>query len=330
MWDKPIHPLQPPDSGLAVVFSIDASAAAVCSINSAGKVTFISAGTCVVDANQDGDASYNPAPQVQQSIPVSQGVTPTPIAPAHIVISEFRSRGPLGEGDEFVEIYNPTGGTVNIGSWTIRSSSGCSTNITILATINANTLLKPGQHYLVAPADSTYANFADKESVVGIDDDGGVGLVSSNTTVTDMAGMCNTTTYREPTSGTSTYLAPLLDNIDQAYERKPVGATSCYDTNDNSKDFALVHPVRPAKQRQPDRDVQRGGCLYPHLHAHAHPHPHPHASPDHRPRQCGDQRVPAPPPQRLECRWNDQHRRRIYRTDQHGHDHHQHGQLETG
>jgi uncharacterized protein YodC (DUF2158 family) len=59
-------------SGLTVAFTIDASAASVCSI-SGSTVSFIGVGTCVIDANQAGDANYNPAPQVQQSFAVAKG-----------------------------------------------------------------------------------------------------------------------------------------------------------------------------------------------------------------------------------------------------------------
>ena len=56
-------------SGLPVTFTIDASATSVCSI-SGSTVSFIGAGTCVIDANQAGNANYNAAPQVQQSFAV--------------------------------------------------------------------------------------------------------------------------------------------------------------------------------------------------------------------------------------------------------------------
>src|SRR4029079_3004477 len=59
-------------SGLPVTFTIDASASSVCSI-SGSTVSFIGAGTCVIDANQAGDANWNPAPQVQQSFAVGKG-----------------------------------------------------------------------------------------------------------------------------------------------------------------------------------------------------------------------------------------------------------------
>ena len=56
-------------SGLTVTFTIDAAASSVCSI-SGSTVSFIAAGTCVIDANQAGNANYNAAPQAQQSFAV--------------------------------------------------------------------------------------------------------------------------------------------------------------------------------------------------------------------------------------------------------------------
>ena len=61
-------------SGNAAIFSIDASATSVCSISiTSGVVTFTGAGSCVIDANQAGNANYNPAAQVQQTVPVGMG-----------------------------------------------------------------------------------------------------------------------------------------------------------------------------------------------------------------------------------------------------------------
>ncbi|HVM73152.1 MAG TPA: hypothetical protein VMT91_15415, partial [Anaerolineales bacterium] len=56
-------------SGLSVTITVDASASAVCSIN-AGLVSFIGGGKCVLDANQPGNANYNPASQIQQTFDV--------------------------------------------------------------------------------------------------------------------------------------------------------------------------------------------------------------------------------------------------------------------
>jgi hypothetical protein len=68
-------------SGLAVAFTIDASSTSgACSI-SGGVVSFTGVGTCIVDANQAGNANYFAAPEKQQTITVtSPGVGGPPIS----------------------------------------------------------------------------------------------------------------------------------------------------------------------------------------------------------------------------------------------------------
>ncbi|MGE5168543.1 MAG: Ig-like domain repeat protein, partial [Deltaproteobacteria bacterium] len=71
-------------SGLTVALTIDASSASVCSLTGS-TVSFIGVGTCVIDANQAGDANYTAATQVQQSFAVGKGsqtITFTSTAPA--------------------------------------------------------------------------------------------------------------------------------------------------------------------------------------------------------------------------------------------------------
>lgn len=68
-------------SNLAVTLGTDTSS--VCTVSSTGAVNFVGVGTCHVNANQAGDATYNAAPQVQQSFSVDkadQTVSITPVA----------------------------------------------------------------------------------------------------------------------------------------------------------------------------------------------------------------------------------------------------------
>ena len=76
-------------SGNPVLFSIDASSdAGVCALDAAGTtVSFTGAGTCVIDANQAGNADYDAAAQQQQSFTVAKGsqsiaFTSSPPSPA--------------------------------------------------------------------------------------------------------------------------------------------------------------------------------------------------------------------------------------------------------
>jgi hypothetical protein len=96
-------------SGLAVTLSIDATATSVCTI-SGSTVSFIGAGTCVIDANQAGNANYNAAAQVQQSFAVKGSQT-----------ISFTSTPPVGAA---------VGGSYNV---TATATSGLPVDITIAA-----------------------------------------------------------------------------------------------------------------------------------------------------------------------------------------------------
>jgi hypothetical protein len=172
--------------------------------------------------------------------------TATPSAPHHIVISEFRTSGPLGANDEFIELFNPTGSPINIGGWSISVSSGCGTSLSTPVYIYFGTVLQPGQHYLVATY-QTYSSIstADQRFYPGIADNGGIALVSSGNVV-DMVGMCASTYFLE-----GTFLTPLTGVIDHSYERKLGGDTSCYDTSNNATDFKLIAPSDPLTQASP-------------------------------------------------------------------------------
>ena len=61
-------------SGNPVMFSVDGkSGAGVCSVSgtNGSTVNYLTAGSCVIDANQAGGGSYQAAPQVSQTVTVS-------------------------------------------------------------------------------------------------------------------------------------------------------------------------------------------------------------------------------------------------------------------
>ena len=71
-------------SGNPVVFSIDASSSSgACSINGT-LVSFTGVGTCIIDANQAGNAQYNAAAQEQQIINLE--ILPAPYAPGAVMV----------------------------------------------------------------------------------------------------------------------------------------------------------------------------------------------------------------------------------------------------
>ena len=65
-----------------------------------------------------------------------------------VFISEFRTRGPNGADDEFVEIYNASGGAVNINNWVLRRSTSCGGVAVGGPLVTINVTVGPGQYYL--------------------------------------------------------------------------------------------------------------------------------------------------------------------------------------
>ena len=64
-------------SGLTVTFS--SSTPSVCTITPAGALTFVAAGTCTINADQAGNASFLPAPTITRSLTVNAVVAGAPV-----------------------------------------------------------------------------------------------------------------------------------------------------------------------------------------------------------------------------------------------------------
>jgi hypothetical protein len=166
--------------------------------------------------------------------------TPTPPAPIHLVISQFRTRGPLGADDEFIELYNPSNVPVNISGWLIKKSSDCGQVIVDLLTIRPGVVLLPGQRFLAA-SQSSKLESSDQMFSLAIADGGGLALVQPNGNIVDQVGLCASTQFREGLP-----LPPLIGDYNQGYARKPVsGIRGCQDTNRNENDFYALLPSEP-------------------------------------------------------------------------------------
>ena len=159
-----------------------------------------------------------------------------------VVISEFRTNGPSGGSDEFIELYNLSGGPVAIGGWLVKGSNNTG-GTTTRATITTGVVLASHCHYLLTnsaangysgsvPGDQTYST--------GITDTGGIALLNGSTVV-DAVGMSTGSAYKE-----GTVLAALTGNLNQSYERKPGGTLgSGQDTDNNASDFQVRAPSDP-------------------------------------------------------------------------------------
>ncbi|HEY3132365.1 MAG TPA: lamin tail domain-containing protein, partial [Acidobacteriota bacterium] len=171
--------------------------------------------------------------------PAARGVSST------VVISEFRTRGPGGGNDEFIELYNLSSSPVNIGNWKIKGSNGNNPPfVSTRVTINPGITLNPGCHYLLTnSASGGYSGLVpgNQTYTTGITDDGGIALTLPDDTIVDQVGMSANSAFKE-----GAILAPLTTNLNRSYERKPGGTTgSGTDTDNNANDFQLISPSDP-------------------------------------------------------------------------------------
>jgi len=160
-----------------------------------------------------------------------------------ILISEFRTRGPAGGNDEFVELYNASSSSINIGGWKINASNSVGTVGTRL-TITAGTIIPSHGHFLAtnnAAAGYSGAVTANQSYTTGITDDGGIAILDGSNVIIDQVGLSAGSAYKE-----GTILAQLTTNVNRGYERKPGGSNgSTTDTDNNSADFAVLAPSDP-------------------------------------------------------------------------------------
>src|SRR2546423_1664246 len=143
-----------------------------------------------------------------------------------IVISEFRTRGPAGANDEFVELTNISAASVDISGYTMHGSNNAATN-SIRATVPSSTTLPPGGHYLFVNDQATGTNeysltayaAGDTPYVTGITDDGGIAIFDAAATpaIVDQVGMSAGSAYKEGTT-----LTPMVADAasDYSYVRK--------------------------------------------------------------------------------------------------------------
>ena len=203
--------------------------------NATGTASALTSTAAAVNLTATASAANLTNTAAAANTPTNTG-TATSTSPASttgIVISEFRTRGPGGASDEFIELYNPTSTAVDISGWKINASNNAGSADT-RATIPASTLLRSGQYYLVANNGYTGSVIANLKYGTAITNDGGIALLTSNNTIVDEVGMDAGSAYQEGTT-----LAPLTGTSDGSYERKLGGTSdSCIDTNDNASDFS--------------------------------------------------------------------------------------------
>jgi hypothetical protein len=128
-------------SGLTVTFS--SATTGVCTITSGGVLTFVKAGTCTINADQAGDSSYLPAPQVSRSFAVNAVL---PGAPTNAAAATGNAQAsvsftaPTFSGGAAITSYTVTsnpGGFTGVGAGSPITVSGLSNGIAYTFTVTA-------------------------------------------------------------------------------------------------------------------------------------------------------------------------------------------------
>ena len=185
---------------------------------------------------------------------IATATTPITNTGPHVVISEFRLRGPSGDNDEFVEIYNDSNSPLTVqatdlsGGWAIRASDGG-----LRCTIPNGTIIPARGHFLCAnavgyslsgyPGGISVNAVPDDTYTIDIFDGAAVAVFTSTTTssgltLLDVVGFSGTigSLTRE---GIGLNFVPVATNTEHSFVRKLVSGIP-QDTNDNAADFVLV------------------------------------------------------------------------------------------
>ncbi|HEX8719884.1 MAG TPA: Ig-like domain-containing protein [Pyrinomonadaceae bacterium] len=172
--------------------------------------------------------------------------------PSPVIISELRTSGPAGAGDDFVELLNTTDADVTVpaGGWSlVAGGAGCSDTPVVVASIPAGTVIPARGNYLLTGSAYSLGAYAAGDAALSSDiqDDGNVGLFAAG----DLAGVGSANRLDAVGFG-----ANAGGNCDLLREGNNLpaaaGSTSEYsfvrkvskgltqDTTDNAADFVLV------------------------------------------------------------------------------------------
>lgn len=130
------------DSGLTPTFT--SSTTGACTITSGGLLSFVTAGTCTINADQAGNASYLPATQVSRSFavnPVAPGAPTGVSATAGNTQATVSFTAPISNGGAAISSYTVTsspGGFTGTGTASPISVSGLTNGVSYTFTVQAS------------------------------------------------------------------------------------------------------------------------------------------------------------------------------------------------
>jgi len=147
----------------------------VCTITPTGTLTFVAAGNCTIDADQGGNAAFDPAPTVSQTFAVNAVAPDAPsigMATAGDQQASVNFIAPISNGGAPVTLYTATSspgghtGTSSTGPITVTGlTNGTSYTFTVTATNSANLTGAPSTaSNAVIPQGSQTINFSNPGS----------------------------------------------------------------------------------------------------------------------------------------------------------------------
>jgi len=201
--------------------------------------------------------------------------TITTNSPGTFLISELRTRGSAGAGDDFVELYNNTNAPLTVaasdasaGYGVYKMGADCNASPVLIGTVPNGTVIPARGHYLVVGSAYSLANYGGTGAAAGnltmssdIEDDHNVAVFST-------ANLLNiSSTNRLDAAGFGTNTGGVCDllregnnlgavgamNIDYTFFRSLIVGGNPKDTNDNASDFLFADtmgtPVAGVGQR---------------------------------------------------------------------------------
>ncbi|WP_259524209.1 Ig-like domain-containing protein [Shewanella baltica] len=136
------------NSGLTPTFT--SSTTSVCTITSAGALTFVTAGSCTINADQPGDGSYLPATQVSRTFtvnPILPGAPTTVVATAGDTAASVVFIAPVSAGGVNITGYTVTstpGGFTGIGAGSPIMVTGLTNGTSYTFTVTATNIVGTG------------------------------------------------------------------------------------------------------------------------------------------------------------------------------------------
>lgn len=156
---------------------------------------------------------------------------------APVLINEFRTRGPAGAEDEFVELYNNTDDFVILDQWRLSTLDRKGNRGSL---IFINVFIEPRGYLLLVGDDYSLRDYANTNFGVRLEDDRGIVLTNRDGAIIDAVGFNRFTDeaasqYREGAG------LPTLDlgTAEHSFVRRQTSGRP-QDTSNNAADFVLV------------------------------------------------------------------------------------------